>query len=87
MIDEQELRVMVDGIEIHALKRFANIFYSYKPASVWSSPEVLHSPKKLLEPLPCMDIYSFGMIMWELFHEKIPFDGNLTECTSNVCSD
>ena len=23
-----------------------------------------------------MDVYAFGMIMWEILHEKIPFDGD-----------
>lgn len=84
---DNELRVAIDGMEINALKRFANIFYSYRPTSVWSSPEVLASPKKILDPLPNMDIYSFGILMWELFHEKLPFDNNLSECTTKVFQD
>ena len=24
-----------------------------------------------------MDVYSFGMFMWELFHEYVPFDNDL----------
>lgn len=53
------------------------MFGSYKPINVWSSPEVLKSKKKILEPLPAMDIYSFGLIMWEMFHEQVPFDNDV----------
>lgn len=63
------LKVQIDGIELTDLKKYANMFYSYRPITVWSPPEVLRSPKKLLEPLPTMDVYSFGLMMWELFHE------------------
>jgi Protein tyrosine and serine/threonine kinase len=66
---ETHLRVQIDGIELTDLKKYANMFYSYRPVTVWSAPEVLKSPKKLLEPLVTMDIYSFGFLMWELYHE------------------
>lgn len=60
------------------------MFYSYRPCSVWSAPEVLKAPKKLLEPLAPMDVYSFGLIMWELFHEQVPFDGDIAAATAGV---
>jgi len=56
-------------MEFIDLKKYANMFFSYRPITVWSSPEILRSPKKLLEPLAPMDVYSFGFIMWEIFHE------------------
>lgn len=34
-----------------------------------------------------MDVYSFGLIMWQLYHEKVPFDGNLVACTECVLQD
>ena len=58
-------------------KRYANMFYSYKSVSVSSAPECLRNPKKRLDPTPAMDTYSFAMIMWEMLHDKLPFDGNL----------
>lgn len=63
------------------------MFYSYRPISVWSAPEVLKQPKKILEPLTPMDVYSFGMLMWEIFHEKVPFDGDTAACTKLVKED
>jgi hypothetical protein len=34
-----------------------------------------------------MDVYSFGILMWEIFFETIPFDGNITECIKYVTVD
>ena len=33
--------LQIDGYELIELKKYANVFYSYKAASVWSAPEVL----------------------------------------------
>ena len=29
-------------------------------------------------------MYSFGLIMWEILHEMVPFDGKLKDCTELV---
>ena len=44
---ESHLRVQIDGFETTELKKYANMFYSYKNVSVWSPPEVLKQPKKI----------------------------------------
>lgn len=31
-----------------------------------------------------MDVYSFSMIMWELYNEHEPFDGDLKSCIDHV---
>ena len=31
-----------------------------------------------------MDVYSFGLIMWELYHESVPFENDLKACTEFV---
>ena len=31
-----------------------------------------------------MDVYSFGMIIWELFFECVPFDNSIIECVKNI---
>jgi hypothetical protein len=38
----------------------------------------------MLEPTSTMDVYSFGMILWELWHEMIPFDNDLKFATRYV---
>jgi len=78
------LKVQVSEIEMTEFKKYANMFYTYRNASVWSAPEVLRQQKKLLEPTKAMDVYSFGLIMWELYHESIPFDDDLQACSEFV---
>jgi hypothetical protein len=34
-----------------------------------------------------MDIYSFGLLMWEVFFEHVPFDNDVLECTKNVLNE
>ena len=34
-----------------------------------------------------MDVYSFSMILWEIWHELIPFDGELNEAIQYVVNE
>ena len=54
---------------------------------VWSSPEVLKQKHGMLEPTSEMDVYSFGLLLWELWHEKLPFDGKLKEAMEVVLDE
>jgi hypothetical protein len=74
-------RVYLSELELNDFKKYANMFGSYRCISVWSSPECLKQARKRLEPTPEMDVYSFGILMWEIFNETIPFDGDLKACT------
>jgi hypothetical protein len=38
----------------------------------------------MIELSPKIDVYNFGMLVWEIFFEKVPFDGDLAQCTSYV---
>ena len=67
----------IDGFENAELNKYANMFNNYRNASVYSAPEVLRQSKKVVEPVKSMDSYSFGLIIWELFHNHVPFDGDL----------
>lgn len=68
-------------------KRYGNMFYSYRSTSVSSPPEVLKNQRKREDPTPQMDIYSFGMIMWEFLYEQLPFDGDVAACAQYVVED
>ena len=49
--------------------------------SVWSAPEILKAAKKIAEASnPEEDVYSFGMLLWELWHEHKPFDNDVSLC-------
>lgn len=34
-----------------------------------------------------MDIYSFGMLMWEVLYEKVPFDGVVEDAKEYVVDE
>ena len=73
--------------EMQQLSKYANMFYNYRVASVWSPPEQLAQKKCMLDPSKPMDAYSFGLLLWEVWHEKMPFDGDLSEAESVVIND
>ena len=62
------IKVRIADIENYDFMQYSNMFFDYRVASVWSSPEVLKTLKKIKEPTQAMDIYSFGLILWELWH-------------------
>ncbi|CDW78463.1 protein kinase domain containing protein [Stylonychia lemnae] len=80
-------RVKLGDLELMPLLKYANTFYKYSNSSVWSAPECLQNPKKYVEPTRHMDVYSFGMLLWELWHETIPFDNDLKLCQQYVVQE
>ena len=34
-----------------------------------------------------MDVYSFSMLMWEIWHSTVPFDGDLQLCQKYVVNE
>lgn len=78
--DTFELRVKIGDIENLDFIEYANLLYNYRITSVWSSPECLEHVKKIPSPITRqMDVYSFGMVLWELWHQAIPFDNEITQ--------
>jgi hypothetical protein len=66
---------------------YGNMFFNYRIASVWSSPEILANLKKLPKLTPQMDIYSYGMIIWEIWHQSVPFDGDIAAAQDYVVKE
>lgn len=84
----KHFKVRIGDLELMPIYNVANMFGDYRNASVWSSPEVLQNMKKICsEPTREMDVYSFSMLVWELWHETIPFDGDLTLCQQYVVNE
>ena len=81
------MKVFLADLDLLPLCRYANKFYDYRNASVWSSPQILRNAKKIEEPTPENDVYSFGMLLWELHHELVPFDDDLKECQNYVVNE
>lgn len=77
----------IADIENNVFMEYGNIFYNYRIASVWSAPEVLKMNKKILPITTEMDIYSLGMIIWELWHQSIPFDNSIVQALQYVVKE
>lgn len=73
------MKVRLGQADVKDLAKYANMFYNYRVASAWSAPECLRQKRAMLEPSVAMDVYSFGLLTWELWHEKLPFGGEITE--------
>jgi len=82
-----EIMVRVGDIENYDFMEYGSLFYSYRYTSVWSAPEALKNPKKIQDINKKMDVYSFGMILWEIWHESIPFDGEIDEAIQYVVNE
>ena len=58
----------------------------------YSSPEMLMDTKKICHKLnnennEKNDIYSFGMLLWEIYTETIPFDVKLSELKKYILEE
>ena len=82
-----EIMVRVGDIENYDFMEYGSLFYGYRYTSVWSAPEALKNPKKIQDVNKKMDVYSFGMILWEIWHESIPFDGEIDEAIQYVVNE
>eukprot|EP00347_Sterkiella_histriomuscorum_P021348 403334300 len=86
-LNKENLKVVLADLELMPLCKYANTFYDYRSASVWSPPECLKNMKKMDDPTPEMDTYSYGMLLWEIWHELIPFDNDLKLCQNYVVNE
>lgn len=82
-----EVSIRVSDFENLDFMEYGNMFYNYRMSSVWSAPEVLKAPKKIPELTSQLDTYSFGMIIWELWHNSIPFDNDIKSAEEYVVKE
>lgn len=82
-----DLKVRISDLECLDLIMYANMFFDYRVASVWSSPEVLRHAKKVNNPSVAMDTYSFGLVLWELWHQSIPFDNHVPTAVKYILNE
>lgn len=70
----------VSDIGISSLKSYTELLSIKRTATAWSSPEVLKGEvaKK------ASDVYSYGIICWEMVTKKIPFEGKKL---STICNE
>lgn len=85
--ESERPHVRIGELEMRDFKKYANMFYSYRSVSVWSAPECLKQQKKHVDPTWQMDAYSFGILMWEVLYEKIPFEGEVKTAIEYVVDE
>jgi hypothetical protein len=93
LLDEELNPVIVD-FGFKNLYELANLFNKYINKNGYSAPEILSStgkffkiPENINDNLKKIDIYSFGMIIWEIITNTVPFEVKLPEIKKYVLEE
>ena len=70
---DQNFNVRIGDIGFNSLKKYCGFAKGYRNKNFYSPPEVLISNEGVTNPNEKIDIYSYGIILWEIFSEKIAF--------------
>lgn len=66
--------ILVSDLGMVHLKKYVGLLGNYSNKSAWSSPEVLkEGGNVVIKATTHDDVYSFGMILWEIMTEQEPF--------------
>ena len=76
--NEIKHKIKIGDLGDLSIRQSAKIFLDYDIRNTWSSPEVMSDPNLVFTSRKqSMDIYSFGMLLWEVFARMVPFDDNI----------
>lgn len=81
------IKVRIADFETYDFMVYSNMFFDYRVSSVWSAPEALEKRKEIQPKTVEMDTYSFGLILWELWHQAIPFDNDVSQAAKYVVKE
>ena len=89
---EDDLNPLIADFGFYNLAENASIFNKYINKNSYSSPEMLMDTKKICHKLNNendvkSDIYSFGILLWEIYTETIPFDVKLSELKKYILEE
>ncbi len=91
---DDELNPIIIDFGFRNLYELANLFNKYTNKNGYSSPEILATngkffkiPEIIDENLKKIDIYSYGMILWEIITNTVPFDVKLTDIKKYVLEE
>jgi hypothetical protein len=91
---DEELNPIIVDFGFRNLYELANLFNKYVNKNGYSAPEVLGTsgkffkiPENTNENLEKIDIYSYGMILWEIITNTVPFDVKLSDVKKYVLED
>lgn len=72
----EEWHGYVSDYGLAKVKKYAGLMLSYSNKNAWSSPEQLRERSiTTMNVTQEDDIYSFGVILWEILTESVPFEG------------
>ena len=85
----KEFKVKITDLHLSSLKKLAHLKFNYINKSAYSAPELLSQRSGVIKKATKQcDAYSYGIILWELFTEKYPFEGlSLKEVTHRVVEE
>ena len=91
---DDELNPIIVDFGFRNLYELSNLFNKYYNKSGYSAPEILSTkgkffriPEKINDDTKKIDIYSYGMILWELITNTVPFDVKLNEIIEYVLEE
>lgn len=73
VVFDEEFKPVICDFGFSSLKKYYTIMHSYVQKSIYMAPEALKS--NALKREKAIDVYSFGIILYELFVEKISNEG------------
>lgn len=91
---DDELNPIIIDFGLRNLYELANLFNKYINKNGYSAPEILAAngkffkiPENVNDNLKKIDIYSYGMILWEVITSTVPFDIKLSEIKKYVLEE
>ena len=91
---DEELNPKIVDFGFRNLYELANLFNKYTNKNGYSAPEILITngkffkiPENIDDNLKKIDIYSYGMILWEILSNTVPFDVKLAEIKKYVLEE
>ncbi|CAD8077247.1 unnamed protein product [Paramecium sonneborni] len=85
---KQNGQVKIVDFGLFGIKKYQSLLHFYTNKSGFTSPELITQRGQVISGSQEGDIYSVGMIMYEMFEKKVPFEGlqlqNVQECLNKA---